>query len=33
MSGRGKRYLDATRSFDTEALMTPPEAIDVAKRT
>jgi large subunit ribosomal protein L1 len=33
MARRGKRYLDAARSFDTEAMMTPAEAIDVAKRT
>ncbi len=33
MARHGKHYLDATRSFDTEALMSPPEAIDVCKRT
>jgi large subunit ribosomal protein L1 len=33
MARHGKRYLDAARSFDTEAMMTPAEAIDVAKRT
>jgi len=33
MARHGKRYLDAARSFDTEAVMSPTEAIDVAKRT
>jgi large subunit ribosomal protein L1 len=33
MSRHGKRYLDATRSFDRETMMTPAEAIDVCKRT
>src|SRR5262245_7501866 len=33
MARHGKHYLDAMRSFDTEALMTPAEAIDVCKRT
>jgi large subunit ribosomal protein L1 len=33
MPRHGKHYLDAMRSFDTEALMSPAEAIDVCKRT
>jgi large subunit ribosomal protein L1 len=33
MARHGKRYLDASRSFDPEAMMTPSEAIDVCKRT
>jgi large subunit ribosomal protein L1 len=33
MARHGKRYVNATRSFDPEAMMTPAEAIDVAKRT
>jgi len=33
MARHGKRYLDVARSFDTEAMMSPSEAIDVAKRT
>jgi large subunit ribosomal protein L1 len=33
MARHGKRYVDASRTFDPEAMMTPVEAIDVAKRT
>jgi large subunit ribosomal protein L1 len=33
MARHGKRYVNATRAFDAEAMMTPAEAIDVAKRT
>jgi len=33
MARHGKRYLDAARAFDTEAMMSPTEAIDVCKRT
>src|SRR4029077_18548826 len=33
MAGKGKRYVNATRAFDPEAMMTPAEAIDVCKRT
>jgi large subunit ribosomal protein L1 len=33
MAPHGKRYLDASRAFDTEAMMSPTEAIDVCKRT
>jgi large subunit ribosomal protein L1 len=33
MPRHGKRYLDATRAFDREAMMSPTEAIDVCKRT
>ncbi len=33
MARHGKRYVNATRAFDSEAMMTPAEAIDVAKRT
>jgi large subunit ribosomal protein L1 len=33
MPRHGKHYLDALRSFDTEALMSPAEAVDVCKRT
>jgi large subunit ribosomal protein L1 len=33
MARHGKRYVNATRAFDPEAMMTPAEAIDVARRT
>jgi large subunit ribosomal protein L1 len=33
MARHGKRYVNATRAFDPEAMMSPAEAIDVAKHT
>jgi large subunit ribosomal protein L1 len=32
MARHGKRYADASRQFDTEAMLTPAEAIDIAKQ-